>query len=195
MGEKRRCGRTSTPDIAIAAQTAGSQAAAAVADPLKSMLCGRHRRSEDHAPRPGPAPRRVRHRGPRRAGVPPVVRDEFQMRRFPDDEYGLTPASLARPRRQVGDLALAWGAAKALEPTAVATRAETLAIGSVRPATAEGPSNRRTKPCVARRTGSPRDIRTGVARWRPSGTLELLARVRRLHDVVPAVPVHRHVPF
>ena len=29
------------------------------------------------------------------AGVPPVVRDEFEERRFPEDLYGLTPASLA----------------------------------------------------------------------------------------------------
>ena len=47
------------------------------------------------------------------AGVPPVVRDRFAEARFPDDPYGLTPASLASRSREVGALALAWGAAKA----------------------------------------------------------------------------------
>jgi hypothetical protein len=47
------------------------------------------------------------------AGVPPVVRDEFEERRFPEDLYGLTPASLAVLGEEVGDLAIAWGAAKA----------------------------------------------------------------------------------
>jgi hypothetical protein len=48
------------------------------------------------------------------AGVPPVVRDEFHTLRFPDDPYGLTPASLAVLGEQVGELAIEWGAAKAL---------------------------------------------------------------------------------
>ena len=47
------------------------------------------------------------------AGVPPVVRDRFAEERFPDDAYGLTPASLAALSPEVGALALAWGAAKA----------------------------------------------------------------------------------
>ncbi len=48
------------------------------------------------------------------AGVPPVVRDEFAESRFPDDEYGLTPASLAVLGDEVGEMALVWGAAKAM---------------------------------------------------------------------------------
>lgn len=48
------------------------------------------------------------------AGVPPVVRDRFAEARFPDDPYGLTPASLASVSADVGELALAWGAAKAV---------------------------------------------------------------------------------
>ena len=47
------------------------------------------------------------------AGVPPVVRDRFAEERFPDDPYGLTPGSLASLSPEVGELALAWGAAKA----------------------------------------------------------------------------------
>jgi hypothetical protein len=49
-----------------------------------------------------------------KAGVPGVKRDEFQVTRFPEDEYGLTPASLAALGEEVAGLALAWGAAKAL---------------------------------------------------------------------------------
>jgi hypothetical protein len=46
-------------------------------------------------------------------GVPAVVRDRFAEERFPDDPYALTPASLAALSAEVGELALAWGAAKA----------------------------------------------------------------------------------
>lgn len=47
------------------------------------------------------------------AGVSPRVRDRFDEKRFPADPYGLTPASLSALGPEVGDLALAWGAAKA----------------------------------------------------------------------------------
>jgi hypothetical protein len=50
----------------------------------------------------------------RRAGVPAVVRDDFDERRFPDDLYGLTPASLAAIDPALADPARAWGAAKAM---------------------------------------------------------------------------------
>jgi hypothetical protein len=48
------------------------------------------------------------------AGVPPVVRDAFEERSFPDDVYGLVPRTLG----DLGDdslapLHLAWGMAKA----------------------------------------------------------------------------------
>lgn len=49
-----------------------------------------------------------------RAGVPPVVRGRFEQERFPDDVYGLTPASLAAVDPSLAELALAWGAAKAM---------------------------------------------------------------------------------
>jgi hypothetical protein len=49
-----------------------------------------------------------------RAGVPPVVRDAFDEARFPDDAYGLTPASLAAVDASLTDPARAWGAAKAM---------------------------------------------------------------------------------
>jgi hypothetical protein len=50
----------------------------------------------------------------RAAGVPPVPRDPFVSERFPDDPYGLTPASLAAMDPELGEPAIAWGAAKAM---------------------------------------------------------------------------------
>jgi hypothetical protein len=50
----------------------------------------------------------------RRAQVPPVARDPFVSERFPDDPYGLTPASLQAMDPELGELAIAWGAAKAM---------------------------------------------------------------------------------
>ncbi len=50
----------------------------------------------------------------RRAGVPPVERDEFAEARFPEDDYGLTPASWAEVGPELAELGMAWGAAKAM---------------------------------------------------------------------------------
>jgi hypothetical protein len=50
----------------------------------------------------------------RAAGVAPVVRDAFDEARFPDDLYGLTPASLTAVDPRLTDPARAWGAAKAM---------------------------------------------------------------------------------
>lgn len=47
------------------------------------------------------------------AGVPPVVRDEFAERAFPEDRYDLAPASFADVGEQLHEPGLAWGAAKA----------------------------------------------------------------------------------
>jgi hypothetical protein len=49
----------------------------------------------------------------RRAGVPPVVRDEFAERSFPDDVYDLSPATWADLDPALHDLGMTWGAAKA----------------------------------------------------------------------------------
>jgi hypothetical protein len=51
----------------------------------------------------------------RAAGVPAVERDAFETSVFPDDDYGLTPATLADLDPDLGDVAIAWGAAKAWE--------------------------------------------------------------------------------
>jgi hypothetical protein len=48
------------------------------------------------------------------AGIPPVERDAFAERAFPDDHYGVTPATLADlGDDDLGPLQLAWGLAKA----------------------------------------------------------------------------------
>lgn len=47
------------------------------------------------------------------AGIPPVERDEFSARSFPDDDYALTPASFADIDPAVHEPGLIWGAAKA----------------------------------------------------------------------------------
>jgi hypothetical protein len=49
----------------------------------------------------------------RAAGVAPVERDAFTTERFPDDDYGLTPASLTAVDPSLGELSVRWGAAKA----------------------------------------------------------------------------------
>jgi hypothetical protein len=49
-----------------------------------------------------------------RAGVAPVVRSAFDEARFPDDAYGLTPASLGAVAPSLTEPARAWGAAKAM---------------------------------------------------------------------------------
>lgn len=47
------------------------------------------------------------------AGVPGVVRDEFEERTFPEDRYGLSPASFGDLDPALAELGLRWGAAKA----------------------------------------------------------------------------------
>jgi hypothetical protein len=48
------------------------------------------------------------------AGVPPIVRDEFDERAWPDDIYGLVPRTLGDlGDRELAPLHLAWGMAKA----------------------------------------------------------------------------------
>ena len=49
----------------------------------------------------------------RGAGVPPIVRDAYDERHFPDDDYGLTPLTFADVDPSLHDLGLAWGATKA----------------------------------------------------------------------------------
>jgi hypothetical protein len=48
------------------------------------------------------------------AGVPPVERDPFEVERFPEDHYRLLPSSLKVFGETVRELALVWGAQKAI---------------------------------------------------------------------------------
>jgi hypothetical protein len=49
----------------------------------------------------------------RSAGARPVARDELDQRMFPDDVYGLTPASFADVDPALHEPGITWGAAKA----------------------------------------------------------------------------------
>ena len=46
-------------------------------------------------------------------GVPPLVRDDFDQRAFPDDVYAFAPASFADIDPDLHELGIAWGAARA----------------------------------------------------------------------------------
>ena len=48
-------------------------------------------------------------------GVPLVERDEFLVRRFPQDVYALAPAALADLDPSLAEIGIVWGAAKAFE--------------------------------------------------------------------------------
>ena len=48
------------------------------------------------------------------AGVPPVVRDDFKERAFPDDPYDLTPAGWADIDEALQAPGMTWGAWKAM---------------------------------------------------------------------------------
>jgi hypothetical protein len=47
------------------------------------------------------------------AGVPPVVRDEYDEAHFPEDVYGLTPRAFVDVDPLLQEVAVVWGAAKA----------------------------------------------------------------------------------
>jgi hypothetical protein len=49
----------------------------------------------------------------RDVGVPGVVRDDFDVAHFPDDEYGLVPMAFADVHPSLHEPGLRWGAAKA----------------------------------------------------------------------------------
>ena len=49
----------------------------------------------------------------RQAGAEVVRRDLYAVEAFPDDAYGLTPASLADVDPALAELGVVWGAAKA----------------------------------------------------------------------------------
>ena len=103
------------PDVATAAAAAGEQARAEVGGEVRRLLL-----ADIDEQRTTPlALLRSAVRYPtgvlREAGVPPVHRDRFASHSFPDDDYNLSPASWADVDPKLGDLGIAWGAAKAFE--------------------------------------------------------------------------------
>ena len=101
------------PAERAAAAAAGAEARDRIGPQVRTLLA-----SDIDEQRTGPlalARRAVRYPTSvlRDAGVPPVVRDEFVERQFPDDAYDLTPAAFADLDPALHDLGLTWGAAKA----------------------------------------------------------------------------------
>lgn len=100
-------------DVRDAAAAAGRAAAAEVGDRVEALLA-----LDIDEQRTGPLAL-VREAVPyptevlRGAGVPPVVRDDFAARQFPDDVYDLSPTSFAELDPDLHELGLVWGAAKA----------------------------------------------------------------------------------
>lgn len=99
--------------LAGAAADAGREAAAQVGPEVRALL-----EQDVDAQATGPlAVLRSAVRYPTQvlagAGVPPVVRDEFAERAFPDDVYGLAPASFADLHPALHEPGIVWGAAKA----------------------------------------------------------------------------------
>jgi hypothetical protein len=101
------------PEVRDAARVAGERARADVGSAVRELLA----RDVD-AQRANPLalvrravvyPTEVLHA----SGMPPVVRDEFDERTFPDDVYALTPATFADVDPALHEPGLLWGAAKA----------------------------------------------------------------------------------
>jgi hypothetical protein len=100
-------------DLAAAAADAGQRAAAEVGRALRALLA-----TDVDVQRTNPLsvlrsavkyPTEVLEA----AGVPPVVRGEFEERAFPDDVYDLAPATWADVDPGLQELGIVWGAAKA----------------------------------------------------------------------------------
>jgi len=105
------------PDaVGAAARSAGHRAQADVGPRIRSLLCAD---IDEQTTTPLAILRSVAVRYPtkvlRDAGVPPVQRDEFVEEVFPDDAYDLAPATFTDLDPDLGDVAIAWGAAKAFE--------------------------------------------------------------------------------
>ena len=106
--------RGSVPaDVVADAEEAGRRAAAEVGAGLRALLAldidEQRRNPLDVVRAAVPHPTAVL----RRAGVPPVVRDEFEARHFPDDDYDLVPRSFSDVHPALQEIGIVWGAAKA----------------------------------------------------------------------------------
>ena len=100
-------------EVRVRAAAAGTEAAAAVVPRVRELLA-----LDIDQQRTGPLDL-VRTAVPWATGalsdlgVPPVERDEFAVRMFPDDVYDLMPGSFAELDPSLLEAGIAWGAAKA----------------------------------------------------------------------------------
>ncbi len=106
-------GAEPAPALRAASAEAGREAAIVVVARLRELL-----QADVDAQRTGPLAvlrRAVAYPTAvlRAAGVPPLVRDDFAERNFPDDDYDLSPASFADIDESLHEPGLVWGAAKA----------------------------------------------------------------------------------
>lgn len=102
-----------TPELLAAATAAGEAAAADVAPRLRALVA-----TDLDEQRTNPLSllrdaTRFAHEVLLDAGVPGVSRDQFSSRSFPDDDYGLVPASWDQVDPSLHEIGLTWGAAKA----------------------------------------------------------------------------------
>jgi len=102
-----------TGDIRAAARAAGAAAAREVGGQVRALLA-----TDVDEQRANPlAVLRAAVRHPAgvlaAAGVPPVVRSRFDEEQFPDDDYGLTPATWSDIDPGLHERGIVWGAAKA----------------------------------------------------------------------------------
>ena len=108
-----RCEGAPPPPVREAARKAGADAAADIGARVTTLLA----RDIDDQPT---TPLAVLREGTRYAtqvlhdaGVPPAARDAMDQVMFPDDVYGLTPASFADVDPALAEPGMRWGAAKA----------------------------------------------------------------------------------
>lgn len=108
-----RAGRRADEDLEAAARAAGVRCAQEVGDSVAELLAT----DVDEQATTPLALLRSAVRYPTEvlaeAGVDPVPRDDFARRAFPDDPYGLTPASFGAVDPTLVEPGIAWGAAKA----------------------------------------------------------------------------------
>ena len=102
-----------SPEVVATAATAGTAAADDVVPRMRTLV---ETDLDDQRTNPLSLLRdatRFAHEVLADQGVPAVARDHFSTRSFPDDDYGLVPASWEDVDPSLHDLGLAWGAAKA----------------------------------------------------------------------------------
>jgi hypothetical protein len=101
------------PDLAVAGEAAGREAAAVLGPRLRALLA-----ADVDEQRANPlAVARAAVRWPtevlRAGGVPPVRRDDHQRAHFPDDDYDLVPMTFADLDPSLQEPGIVWGAVKA----------------------------------------------------------------------------------